>query len=265
MLECDLVDYLKGMDDDYDYIIHCASPTIGKYMTEHPVETFCLAYESTKAILDYGRKHQTKGVVYISSLESYGQVLNDVDVEESYQGFVDLFDLRSSYPMGKRAAEFLCIAYAKQYNVPIRVARLTQTFGAGVSKEDNRVFAQFARCVIEGKDIVLHTKGESAKPYLYTTDCVEAILYILLHGKDGDVYNVSNDNTFISIIDLANFLCEHFNSNISVHVMQQQNMGYAPVTRLKLSSSKLQSLGWQPHYNLEMMFKRLIDGLKYES
>ena len=171
-IECDLLTYLNKLteEDGFKYIIHCASPTSGKYMTEHPVDTYMLAIDSTRAILEYARKVQTD-IVYVSSLEYYGQNFDDTMITENMQGFVNSTDSRSSYPLGKRAAEYLCVAYAKQFDVNVKVARLTQTFGAGVSADDNRVFAQFARSVIEGKNIVMHTKGESAKPYCYTIDC----------------------------------------------------------------------------------------------
>ena len=57
-------------------------------------------------------------------------------------------------------SECLCAAFASEYNVNVKIARLAQTFGAGIAKDENRVFAQFARSVIEKKDIVLHSKGE---------------------------------------------------------------------------------------------------------
>lgn len=262
-IECDLVAYLCGLTekDDFQYIVHCASPTEGRYMTEHPVETYMLAIDSTRAILEYARKKRTD-VVYISSLEFYGQNFDDELITEDMQGYVNNTDPRSSYPLGKRAAEYLCAAYAKQFDVNAKVARLTQTFGAGVSVDDNRVFAQFARCVIEGKNIVMHTKGDSAKPYCYTTDCVSAILYILLRGEKGEAYNVANQETYISIKDMANFLCVHFNPKLKVVMEEHPEMGYAPVTKLNLSTEKLKSLGWLPRYGLYDMFDRLIKSFK---
>lgn len=262
-IECDLVSYLCGLTekDDFQYIVHCASPTEGRYMTEHPVETYMLAIDSTRAILEYARKKRTD-VVYISSLEFYGQNFDDELITEDMQGYVNNTDPRSSYPLGKRAAEYLCAAYAKQFDVNAKVARLTQTFGAGVSVDDNRVFAQFARCVIEGKNIVMHTKGDSAKPYCYTTDCVSAILYILLRGEKGEAYNVANQETYISIKDMANFLCVHFNPKLKVVMEEHPEMGYAPVTKLNLSTEKLKSLGWLPRYGLYDMFDRLIKSFK---
>ena len=263
LIECDLIDYLGGLtpEDHFQYIVHCASPTAGGYMTEHPVETFELAIESTRMLLSYAQNAKIEGMVYVSSLEYYGQNDNDNEIVENFQGYVDAASPRSSYPIGKRSAEYLCTAYAIEYGVPAKIARLTQTFGAGVAPDDNRVFAQFARSVIAGTDIVLHTTGESAKPYCYTTDCISAILYILFKGQNGEAYNVANDETYISIKDLAEFLRDRFNPTINVVVESHPEMGYAPVTKLHLSAEKLKALGWEPNYDLKKMFGRLIASL----
>lgn len=261
IIECDLMEYCSSLDEEFDYIIHCASPTSGSYMKEHPVETYEMTVETTRVLLQYARKHHIKGIVYVSSLEYYGQNLDDKIITEDFQGYVDPVSARSSYPMGKRAAEYLCYAYAKEYGIPVKVARLTQTFGAGVALDDNRVFAQFARSVIAGTDIILHTTGDSSKPYCYTTDCASAILTILLKGTNGEAYNVANQDTYISIRDMAEFLRENFNPRINVVITENSGMGYAPVTKLHLSSEKLAALGWKPKYNLYSMFSKLIKGL----
>ncbi len=264
IVECNLMEYCFTLDEEFDYIIHCASPTAGKYMNEHPVETYELAVETTRALLQYARKHTIKGMVYVSSLEYYGQNFDNQIITEDFQGYVAATSARSSYPMGKRATEYLCTAYALEYGIPAKVARLTQTFGAGVAADDNRVFAQFARSVMAGTDIILHTTGESAKPYCYTTDCVSAILTILLKGVKGEAYNVANQDTYISIREMAEFLRDNFNSSIKVVVEEHPEMGYAPVTKLHLSSEKLMALGWKPQYDLKYMFNRLINSFENE-
>lgn len=248
----------ESIGQKVDYVIHLASPTAGRFMEENPVETFDLAYLSTYALLNLAKQIDLKSMVYVSSLEYYGQVLDDRLITEDVQGYVDPMSPRSSYPMGKRAAEYLCYAFSKEYGTPAKVARLTQTFGAGISENDNRVFAQFARSIINGEDIILHTTGESAKPYCYTMDSISAILYILLKGKSGEAYNVANQDTYISIRDLAEFMKQNFNPNIKVRVELNGNMGYAPVTKLRLSAQKLMALSWQPRYGLKEMFERLI-------
>ena len=262
-IECDLVNYLNGLStkDCFQFIVHCASPTVGKFIAEHPVETYELAYETTRALLKHAKRSDARGMVYVSSLEYYGQNFDDSIITEDKQCFVDNTDPRSSYPLGKRAAEYLCAAYALEYGVNVKVARLTQTLGAGVAADDNRVFAQFARSVINGEDIVLHTTGESAKPYCYTTDCISAILYILLKGEKGEAYNVANQDTYISIKDMAEFLRDNFNSKIDIRVETHSDMGYAPVTKLHLSSEKLMALGWKPRYDLKEMYSKLIKSI----
>lgn len=63
---------------------------------------------------------------------------------------------------------------------------------AGILPGENRVFAQFAKSVISGRDIVLHTRGLSEGNYCYTRDCVLGLFIILLYGENGEAYNVAN-------------------------------------------------------------------------
>lgn len=258
----DVTSPLSNVSYAIDYIIHCANSTSSIFYIERPVENINTSYIGTNNILSFARDNGVKSVVYLSSLESYGVVDNNKPITEDMMGFLSPTDVRSSYSLGKRATECLCHCYAKEYGAPVKIARLTQTFGAGVSPNDNRVFAQFARSIIEGKDIVLHTKGESAKPYCYTIDCIFAILFLLIKGADGEAYNVANSETYISIYDLAQFLSKRFNPDCRVTIELKDNMGYAPVSHLNLVTEKLKSLGWLPYYNLEQMYSQLINYYK---
>ena len=164
--------------------------------------------------------------------------------------------------MAKRATENLCCLYAAEYNTPVKIARLTQTTGAGIAKDDNRVIAQFARLAAQNQDIILHTTGESARPYCYVTDSISAILFILLKGSAGESYNVANEDTYISAKNMASFVQENFNPNIHVKIEINENMGYAPATKQRLSASKLRQLGWNPKYGLKEIFDQLIRFLR---
>ena len=249
-----------------DYIIHCAAPTSSRFFVEHPVETFNAILDGTSALLKYATSHSVKGFVYLSSLEVYGEICNDSNnICEETQGYINPMSVRSSYPMAKRAAETLCCLYANKYDIPVMVARLTQTTGAGVSKEDNRVITQFARLASIGKDIVLHTTGESARPYCYTIDCVSALLYVLLRGVKGTAYNIANPQTYISVKDMAQYVRENFNPNIEVVFDLKDDMGYSPFTKQRLSTDRLEELGWKPQFGLKDIFTRLISYLKEEA
>ncbi len=261
IVESSLVNFFNDTKFRADYIVHCACPTNGEEMVRCPVETFLLAVDSTHAALEYSRRHKVRGMVYTSSLEYYGQRYDDDLVKEDMTGFIDHSSPRSSYPLGKQAAEYLCVSYATEYDIPVTSARLTQTFGAGIAPDDNRVFAQFARSVIAGSDIVLHTNGRSAKPYCYTTDCIAALAYILIKGTPGNAYNVATPGTYVSIRELAEIFCKSFNPKINVTI-QSRNQGYAPETHLNLSVDKLLSLGWNPRYNLKEMLSRLVASMQ---
>lgn len=262
LIECDLVKFDYDSLGDVDYIVHCAAPTASKFFVDHPVETFSIIYEGTKVLLDFASRHKVKGFVYLSSLEVYGEINDDSKVvDECAQGYLDPLSVRSSYPMAKRAVENFCCLYAAQYGVPVKIARLTQTTGAGIAKDDNRVIAQFARLAANGHDLVLHSSGVSARPYCYTMDSISAILYILLRGNPGEAYNVANETTYISARGMAEYLQKNFNPSISVKIEINENMGYAPASKLRLSSEKLRSLGWEPRYGLKEIFENLIEYL----
>ena len=246
----------------YDYIIHCASVTNSVMMVSNPVETIDTSYRGTSAMLSLARKCGIKGMVYVSSMEAYGVTSEDMNpITEDKLGFVDLTNVRSSYQESKRICELLCTSYASEYDVPVCSARLAQTFGYGVSSGESRVFAQFARSVIDGSDIVLHTKGESVGNYCDTLDTASAILCLLTKGVPGETYNVANEANSCRINEMASLCADKLASgkiNVVYDIPESNSYGYAPATCMRLSADKLRSLGWEPQFTLEDMYSHLL-------
>ncbi|MCR5793707.1 MAG: NAD-dependent epimerase/dehydratase family protein [Lachnospiraceae bacterium] len=259
----DLLSGRLDIPNDVDYIVHTASVTASKMMVTQPVETIETAVFGTKAILDLAKEKKSKGVVYVSSMEVYGSPdAAHHEMKEDDLGFVDLFNVRSCYPEGKRICECMCTAYASEYEVPVVTARLAQTFGAGVPVTENRVFAQFAKSALNGNDIVMHTTGESEGNYCYTADVVNGILLLLLKGEKGQAYNVSNEAAHSTIRDMAAMVADKLaDGRIQVvyDIPESNTYGYAPPVKMHLNSSKLQALGWKPRYDLEGMYRRMIE------
>ena len=170
--------------------------------------------------------------------------------------------VRSSYSEGKRLCETLCKSYQSEYALSIKIARLCQTFGCGVEYNDNRVFAQFARSIIENRDIVLKTKGETIRNYCYTSDAISGILTVLLKGENGEAYNIANPDSTISIKDMANLFCDLFKNSKSKVIFDLLDdtckLGFNPVVKLQLDSSKLQSIGWHACIPLSEAIKKLV-------
>ena len=105
------------------------------------------------------------------------------------------------------------------------VARLTATFGPGVSYNDGRVFAEFARSIIEEKDIVLKSTGETVRNYCDVADCADALILLLENGESGEAYNIANSDTEISIIDLAKRFVKLFpeaGTSVSIESMKRR-------------------------------------------
>ena len=242
-----------------DYIIHCANTTSSKDFVEKPVETVYTTINGTRNVLELAKNKKVEGMVFLSSLEVYGITQNE-NVKESDLGFIDILSPRSSYSEGKRMAETLCISYGQEYGVNVKIARLAQTFGAGVSQSDNRVFAQFAKSVINKENIVLFTKGETKRNYCYTTDAVRGIFTILTKGEKNNAYNVANKNTYISIADMAKSL-ENETTKVEFRIDNIER-GFNPTIKINLNTEKLEVLGWSAKIDLAQMFKRTIEALK---
>ena len=244
-----------------DYIFHCVAITKSAEMISKPVDVMTTEIDGTRNILDLTQKKDCKSLVYLSSMEVYGQGLNG-DTDESKLGFIDLSNPRSSYPESKRFCEMLCTSYVTQFRTHVKIARLAQTFGAGTPRDDTRVFAQFARSAINGENIILHTEGKSRGNYCYTADSVRGLLTILLKGKNGDVYNVSNPVTSMTILEMAELVAREIGCgkiSTSIDISESANkIGYAPISKYRLNVDKLMSLGWEPSYGLNEMYKRLV-------
>lgn len=248
-----------------DYIIHGASATSSRYFVEKPVETIVTAVKGTQNLLELAKEKQVKKVVYLSSLEVYGTPDGSREyITEADYGYIDPMLVRSSYSEGKRMAECVCAAYAGEYGVPVTVARLSQTFGAGVAYNDGRVFAEFARCAIEQRDIVLHTQGRTLRTYCYLADAISAIFYMMLRGKAGEAYNVTNMETAVTIRQMAQMVCDQTPGiGVKVEIPEEiASFGYNPEMVIRLDSRKLQALGWKPEVGMEEMLRRLIRSMK---
>ena len=150
------IEQIPVIAGDVDYIFHTVSITASKMMVQHPVLTIQTSYMGTKNVLDLAVDKKIEGMVYVSSMEVYGIPDEKKEyITEKDLGYIELENVRSSYSEGKRICECLCNAYAAEFGLPVKSARLAQTFGAGVLQEDNRVYAQFARSAMKKENLVL--------------------------------------------------------------------------------------------------------------
>lgn len=258
------VESMPFIDAKIDYIIHGASPTASVYFIEKPVETVKTSVLGTMNMLELAKQQKAKSFVYLSSMEIYGAPHTENKLSEADVDYMNPLLLRNCYPEGKRMCENLCVAYNEEYGVPARIIRLAQTFGSGVDRNDGRVFAEFARCAMDNKDIILLTSGTSKRCYLYTMDAVSAILFVLLKGNNATAYNAGNEDTYCSILEMANFVCENIaKSKITVKITENSDKSkkFSPSHFYNLDTARLQELGWKPTANLEEMYRKMMTAM----
>lgn len=259
----DTIDFVTDPHIQCDYIIHTISPTTSKFFIEHPVETIKSSVESAMEILEVAKSNNAV-MLYLSSMEQYGVPYESGQkMTEDKIGIIDHLNIRSSYSESKRLCECLCVSYASEYGVNVKIARLAQTFGAGISLTDNRMPMQFAKAAAEGKCIILHTEGKSISNFVYLTDAITGILTILEKGKSGEAYNICNDKETVSVREIAELVCNDVaKGKIKVSIEKKDNMGYAPDVVMYLVSSKLQELGWSAEVGMAEAYMRLIEYLR---
>jgi dTDP-glucose 4,6-dehydratase len=247
-----------------DYVIHGASITASRTFIEKPVETIDTAYMGTRAMLDFAKEKQVKGLVYLSSMEVFGNTDRRLpDIKENDYGYIDILNPRSSYSESKRMCECLCICHAKEYGLPVNIARLTQVVGPGIDYHDTRVAAQFARSVIENQDIVLKTEGKTLRPIVYTRDAIAGIFAVLLKGQKGEAYTIANKTSAITIRETAEMIIKKIADN-RIKLILDINIPaeYAPNLNLNLNTTKLESLGWKAEVGIEEAYRRMVESLK---
>ena len=247
------VNELPDFDFAVDYIIHAASPAFPAAFNNDPVGTVMSNILGTKYLLDYGKDHGTKRMLYISSGEVYGQ--GDLSLEsfdETYAGYVDPTSVRSCYPNGKRTAETLCVSYTKQFGIDTVIVRPSHTYGPTVTKADNRANAQFVNKGLAGEDIVLNSAGNQMRSYTYLADSASAIISVLTSGESGNAYNIANSASRTTIAGFAKEVASQTGTKvIFADPDEVAKAEMTPIAKQVLSSKKLEGLGWKGQFTVE--------------
>ena len=250
-----------ALETDFHYIIHAASNASPNFFKQSPVEVMKSNLNGLSFLVEYGLQHQMKRLVYVSSGEIYGEGDGGVFTEKS-SGYIDILSPRSCYPSSKRAAETLCAAYCQEYGTEIVIARPCHTYGPFFTESDNRVYAQFIRNVLNGEDIVMKSKGEQYRSWLYVADCAAALLMLLMKGVSGEAYNVADSQSNITIRQLAEQVASIGGQQVVFDIDEQQG-NTTPITRAVFATDKLNSLGWAPRFGIEEGLQHTVEIMKH--
>ncbi len=247
-----------------DYILHLASNTHPMQYSTDPIGTITTNIIGVQNMLSFAVEHNTSRFAFASSNEIYGENRGDTEFfDENYCGYIDSNTLRAGYPESKRCGEALCQAYKTQKGLDVVIPRLTRSYGPTMLMSDTKAISQFIKKGVAREDIVLKSAGMQYYSYQYVADSVAGLLTVLLKGESGEAYNIAEEHSDIMLKDLAALIAGINGKNVVFEIPDAiEAAGYSTATKARLDGSKLQTLGWQPKYDIKSGMERTISILR---
>jgi len=248
-----------SIGEPLDFIIHAASQASPVFYRTDPVGTLSPNVLGTHHLLTAAHASKSRGFLFFSSGEIYGILPPGTgDIAEHTGGWLDPTDLRSCYGESKRMGETMCVAWARQFGIPTRIARPFHTYGPGMRLDDGRVFADFVRDILAGGPIVLNSDGQARRSFCYLADATIGFFTVLLKGGAGEAYNIANPGGECSIAELADRLAAAHGLSVERRARTDASYMPSPILSTKPDIAKAKSLGWEPRHGIEEGFSRTV-------
>lgn len=239
-----------------DFVLHLASPASPVDYARYPVQTLQAGSSGTWHALGVTRAH---GSVFL--LASTSEVYGDPEVTpqpESYWGRVNPIGPRSVYDEAKRFAEALTMAYHRHHGVPVRIARIFNTFGDRMRADDGRVLSNFVMQALQDQPLTVYGDGSQTRSFCHVSDMVEGLYRLLLSGESAPV-NLGNPEE-VSMLELAKEIIELTGSGSQV-VFEPLPVD-DPSRRRPDISKAIRLLGWTPKIHRRVGISRVIPFFK---
>lgn len=267
----DLREPLPSPMPTVDWIIHAASIASPIYYRQDPIGTMDANINGLRNLLDHSLKqknagHPIKGFLFFSSSEIYGDPdPANIPTQEDYRGNVSCTGPRACYDEAKRYGETLCVNFAKQHGIPVKVARPFNNYGPGLKITDGRLIPDFARDILNGRDIVMLSDGSPTRTFCYSADSIQGYLKVLVNGAPGEAYNIGVETPEISVADLARKLItiskELFGYTGKVVLGESKDKAYLidnPNRRCPIIKKAREQIGYTPQIDLDEGLRRTM-------
>ncbi|MEO3947278.1 NAD-dependent epimerase/dehydratase family protein [Gorillibacterium sp. CAU 1737] len=251
------------------YIYHMASIASPTFYRKYPIETLDANIWGLRRLLDFYKEKPIRGFAFYSSSEIYGDPVPDqIPTSEDYRGNVSCVGPRACYDEAKRFGETMCYLFHERYQMPLRIIRPFNNYGPGMRLNDSRVPADFAKAVLEGRDIVMFSDGTPTRTFCYITDAITGYLKVLLHNNF-DAFNIGMDYPEISIRQLAEIYQtagkEVFNYSGEVKFevpADKEYLTHNPNRRCPDLTKARTLLGYSPSIHVEEGVRRFLQFIK---
>ncbi len=239
---------------EVDEIYNLACPASPIHYQRDPVQTTKTSVHGAINMLGLAKRIKAR-ILQASTSEVYG----DPEVHpqtEDYWGKVNPIGLRACYDEGKRCAETLFFDYYRQHQVPIKVARIFNTYGPRMHPNDGRVISSFIVQALRSSPVTIYGDGSQTRSFCYVDDMIEAMVgFMNAPNSLTGPLNLGNPAES-SILELARMIIEMTNSNS--RIVFESLPPDDPRQRKPDISQAMRLLGWSPSTSLREGLSRTI-------
>jgi dTDP-glucose 4,6-dehydratase len=244
LLDYDVTDFLY-VPGRVDYVLNFASPASPTDYLKWPIHTLKVGALGTHKGLGLA-KAKDATFFLASTSEVYGDPLVNPQ-SESYWGNVNPVGPRGVYDEAKRFAEALALAYYREHAVPVRIARIFNTFGPRMRANDGRAIPAFFTAALGNTPLPVHGDGLQTRSLCHVDDLVEGVLRLLLSDHAGPM-NLGNPEE-VTILRLAELVQEVVGNHPGVEYLPRPVDD--PSVRRPDTSLAAEILGWKPQLSLK--------------
>jgi len=246
---------------------HLAAAVGVELIVNEPVRTIETNIRGTEVVLDIANKFRRK-VLLASTSEIYGKSTKVPFKEEDDRILGSTIYSRWSYSASKAIDEFLGLAYAKQFGLPIVIARFFNTVGPRQTGQYGMVIPRFVEAALDGRPISVYGTGKQARCFAYVGDVVEAVLNLMdIKDAEGEIFNIGS-NEEITITDLAQKVKELTNSRSEIRYISYEEAYGQPFDDMERRIPSLekirQYITFEPKVDLEGLLGEVIEYIRQQ-
>jgi UDP-glucuronate decarboxylase len=230
---------------EIDQIYHLACPASPPAYQLDPIYTIQTNVLGTMNVLEIARLKNAR-ILLSSTSEIYGDPRISPQVEE-YWGNVNPIGIRSCYDEGKRISETLMIEYNRKYGLAVRIARIFNTYGPNMDKNDGRVVSNFINQCIVDHNITIYGDGSQTRSFCYVADTVRGLIQLMNNEQTIGPINIGNPHE-ITVKKLADIVKTMTNSASEIIYMNLPSDD--PMKRKPDITKAKQFLNWEPEIQL---------------
>ncbi len=245
------------VEDEIEQVYNLACPASPVHYQFNAIRTIKANTIGVINMLGLAKKHKAR-ILQASTSEVYGDPTEHPQ-KESYRGNVNPIGPRACYDEGKRVAETLFFDYHRQHNVDIRVARIFNTYGPKMAKNDGRVVSNFIVQALQGDNITIYGDGKQTRSFCYVSDLINGLYKLMNTDNLAGPVNIGNPHE-LTVLEIAQKIIQLTNSksNIIFRPLPADD----PKQRKPDISLAKEKLGWEPKVQLEEGLKKTIEYFK---